>query len=217
MHLQEFYKHKFGYGTVVQLCVARNRRRLSATRYKAVAQVTSRRARKGFQLKYNPDSHWSCALYKGPSLIQYTDGRNVLNLNRDDAAGFRLDILATHQLHCSPTVKGQEILTTRTDYINSYPSTLQITSYLFSKTETTGELCFGVVKGGVYPKNPAQHMEDFEMLEKSSTVLPALVNPTNLEQKPIECIRVDGGGDEGPSHIEVQFWWTLRHLKNQHV
>ena len=51
------------------------------------------------------------------------------------------------------------------------------------------------------------------MLEKSSTVLPALVNPTNLEQKPIECIRVDGGGDEGPSHIEVQFWWTLRHLK----
>ena len=22
-----------------------------------------------------------------------------------------------------------------------------------------------------------------------------------------------GGGDEGPSHIEVQFWWTLSHLK----
>ena len=45
--MQEVYKRKFGYGTVVQLCVARNRRRLSATRYKGVAQVTSRRARKG--------------------------------------------------------------------------------------------------------------------------------------------------------------------------
>lgn len=110
----------FGYGTVVQLCIARNRRRKSASWYKGVAQVTSRRARKEFQLKYNPDSHWSCALYRGLNMLQYTDGKV---LNRDDAAGFRLD-LATHKLYRSPTVKGKEILTTRTDYINSYPSTL---------------------------------------------------------------------------------------------
>lgn len=45
--------HHFSYGTVVQLCVARNRHRLSAKCYKGLAQVTSRRARKGFQLKLN--------------------------------------------------------------------------------------------------------------------------------------------------------------------
>ena len=134
-------------------CVTHNRRRLSASRYKGVAQATSRRARKGLQLKYNPDSHWSSAFYKGLNLLQYTDGKSILNLNRDDAAGFHLDTLATHRLHHSPTVKGKELLTTRADYVNSYPSTLQTTSYLFSKTDTTGELCFGVVKGaGVYPK-----------------------------------------------------------------
>ena len=61
-HLEERYKRKFSYGTVIQLCVARNRRRRSAKRYKGVARVTSRRTRKGFQLKFNPDAHWSSAL-----------------------------------------------------------------------------------------------------------------------------------------------------------
>ena len=212
-HLHDVYNRKFAYGTIVQLCVARNRRRKSALRYKGLAQVTSRRARKGFQLKYNPDSHWSNALYKGLNLIQYTDGKRIMNLNRDDAAGFRLDTLATHRLHRSPTVKGKEILTTRSDYINSYPSILQTTSYLFSKTETTGEVFVGIVKGsGVYPKNPAQHMQDLEMLEESGQVEAVFVQPGNAEMKLIECARVDGAGDEGPSHIEVQFWWTLRHL-----
>ncbi len=36
---------------------ARNNRRLSS------AKITTRRARKGFCLKYNPDSHWSAALH----------------------------------------------------------------------------------------------------------------------------------------------------------
>ena len=43
-HLQEVYKRKFSYGTVVQLCVARNRRRRSAANYRGVAKVTCRRA-----------------------------------------------------------------------------------------------------------------------------------------------------------------------------
>lgn len=30
--------------------------------------------------------------------------------------------------------------------------------------------------------------------------------------KSIDCIRVDGAMDEGPSHEEVQYWWTKRHL-----
>ena len=54
----------------VQLCVARNKRRLSSKRYQGAAQVTSRRARKGFQLKYTPDTHWSAALYRGLSHVQ---------------------------------------------------------------------------------------------------------------------------------------------------
>lgn len=95
-HLEQIYKRKIGYGTVVQLCVARNKQRVSAKRYKGIAQVTSRCTRKGFQLKYNPDSHWSAALYKGLNHLQYTDGTNILNINRDDAAGFRLDTMATH-------------------------------------------------------------------------------------------------------------------------
>ena len=92
-HLKSVYGRNFAYGTVVQLCVARNRRQCSASRYKGVAKVTTRRARKGFTLRYNPDSHWSNSLYRGLSILQYKDGRDITNLNRDDASGFRLDTL----------------------------------------------------------------------------------------------------------------------------
>ena len=182
-------------------------------RYKAVAQVTSRRARKGFQLKYNPDCHWSAALYKGLSFCENCDGTQILNLNRDDASGFRLDTLSTHRLHRSPMVRGKDVLATHTDFVNSYPSILQTTSYHFSGTTTTKEVCAGVVKGaGVFPKNPAQHMSDLEMLEKSTELQEAFLNPDTQQPKKIECIRVDGASDEGPLHQEVQFWWALRHL-----
>ena len=78
-------------------------------RYKGVAQVTSRRARKGFQLR--------------------------LDINRD--TGFRL---ITHKQYSSPVVV---VLTTHTDYVNRYPSTLQTSSY---RTNTSPELCAGIVK-----------------------------------------------------------------------
>ena len=105
-HLQAKYKRKFSYGTVVQLCVPRNCRRRSSKYYKGVARVTSRRARKGFQLKYNPDAHWSSALYRSLNYVQYKDGSTVVNINRDDASGFRLDTMTTHRLHKTPAVKG---------------------------------------------------------------------------------------------------------------
>lgn len=76
-HLQQVYKRHFSYGSVVQLCVARNKRRLSAKRYQGVAQVTTRRARKGFSLKYNPDAHWSASFYKGLNSIQLKDGQDM--------------------------------------------------------------------------------------------------------------------------------------------
>ena len=170
-HLEEVYQRKFSYGTVVQLCVARNRRRASAKHYKGVAKVTSCRARKGFQLRYNPDTHWSGALYRNLNFLQFNDGRYILNINRDNAAGFRLDTLTTHRLHRCPIVQGKEILMTRTDYVNSYPSILQTTSYNFTTSKTIPEVCAGVVKGaGVFLKNAAQHAADPLQLEKEPSV-----------------------------------------------
>ena len=115
---------KISYSTVVQHCVARNKR-MSSVHYKGVAQVTSRRARKGFQLRYNPHFHWSNALYRGLDYIQLKDGSNTTIVNRDDASGFRSDTLATHRQYSSPVVAGSEVLTTHTDYVNRYLSVLQ--------------------------------------------------------------------------------------------
>lgn len=145
-HLVSVFKTHFSYGTVVQLCVARNLRRKSAQRYRGVAKITSRRARKGFQLRFNPDVHWSSAMYRTLNVLQYSDGHDIININRDDAAGFRLDTMATHRLHRTPMVQGKEAKTTYTDYVNKYKSVLQTTSYHFTKTKTTGEICAGVVK-----------------------------------------------------------------------
>ena len=106
-HVQAVYNRKISFGSVVELCVARNKRRCSSKRYKGLAQVTSRRARKGFNLKFNPDTHWSASLYKGLNELQYKDGRNILVINRDDAAGFRLDTLTTCRQYTNPTVNGR--------------------------------------------------------------------------------------------------------------
>ena len=97
-----------------------------------------------------------------------------------------------------------------TDFVNSYPSVLQTTCYNMSAKKTTGEICAGIVKGaGVYQKNPAQQMAGLEMLETMEEVKLGFID----KPKTIECIRVDGASDEGPGHVEVQFWWTMRHLK----
>ena len=89
------------YGTVLQLCATRNHRRLSSSRYNSVAQVTSRRGRKGFTLKFNPDAYWSNLLYRSLNIFC---GSNIMFLNRDDAAGFRFDALTTHHQYSTPVV-----------------------------------------------------------------------------------------------------------------
>ena len=81
-------------------------------------------------MKYHPDAHWSCAFYIGLNYIQYTDGSQIYNINRDDAASFHLDSLTTHKQHKGLMVKGKEINTTGTDYVNSYPSALIINNLL---------------------------------------------------------------------------------------
>ena len=166
-YLCKRYNRHFSYGTVVQLCVARNKHRKSSQRYKGVAQVTTRRARKGFNLRYNPDAHWSASFYKGLNMMQYTDGTWIVNINRDDASGVRLYTLATCKQHATPVMSGQCVKTTRTDYVNRYPSTLQTTSYNFTGTDTTPEMCAGIVKAAtLHHKNPAQHACDLAMLEE---------------------------------------------------
>jgi len=89
-------------------------------------------------------------------------------INHDDATGFRLDTLITCQQYATPTVRGNESTTTRTDYVNKYTSTLQTTSYNFTGTQSTTEICAGVVKAPttIHPKNPCQHAADLAMLEQ---------------------------------------------------
>ena len=220
--IQEHLKRTFGidisYGTVVELCIPRNKRRRSAKRYRGLAKVTTRRARKGFNLRYNPDAHWSAAFYKALNMIQYEDGRNILNINRDDAAGFRLDTLTTCKQHATPVVQGMNVLTTRTDYVNKTPSVLQTTSYNFTRTKTTSEVCVGVVKAApIHHKNPAQHYSDVQMLEKEPSLKNIFYNCETGHPKLIDCIRVDGASDEGPAHEVVQYFWTDWHFNQGKV
>ena len=44
----------------------------------------------------------------------------MLNINCDNATGFRLDTLVTCKQYATPVVQGNEILTTRTDYVSKY-------------------------------------------------------------------------------------------------
>ena len=137
-----------------------------------------------------------------------------MNVNRDGASGFRLDTLATHRLHRTPALKGQDTLTTYTDYVSKYPATISVTSYNLTATKTTAEHCAGVVKAsGIYPKNPAQHAADLQMLEDSEELHNLFYNPESGNRKAVECVRVDGAAVEGPSHHELQFFWTARHLE----
>jgi len=54
--------------------------------------------------------------------------------------------------------------------------------------------------------------QNFEMLKTKEELNNVFYNEDGL--KKLLCVRVDGGSDEGPMHKEVQFFWTLEHLKN---
>ena len=90
-----------------------------------------------------------------------------------------------------------------------------MTSYNFTGTNTTGELCAGIVKAsGVFPKNPCQHLADLEMINTKLEFQPVFYDPRTKQRKQIFCVRVDGASDEGPSHKEIQFLWTIHHLES---
>lgn len=183
-HLQTKYGTKLSYGTVVQLSVVRNKRRLSAKRYRGVARITCRRARKGFAIKMNPDAHWNTAMYRSLDYLQLKNGTEQLVLNRDDAAGFRLDTTFTHKQHKGVQLLDSHDLTSRTDYMNKYTSVLQTTSYLFPSTSSTPPTCIGVVKPHViFEKNPSQHMADLNMLGKQQQNTQCLTNCQTGKEK----------------------------------
>lgn len=102
-------------------------RGISPKRYQNVAKKTCRRARKGFSVRINPDAHWSCALYRGLDYIQLKEGSNKVLLNRDDQSGFRLDTTYDHKHSKTITLTNRPALTTRTDFVNDYPSVIQTT------------------------------------------------------------------------------------------
>ena len=55
------------------------------------------------------------------------------------------------------------------------------------------------------------------MLEKVEQLQPVFQNLETGTLKKVDCIRVDGASDEGPSHEEVQFCWTERHIAQSKV
>jgi hypothetical protein len=70
-----------------------------------------------------------------------------------------------------------------------------------------------VVKAPVInSKNAAQHYADLHMLEDKEEIRDVFWNSESQVWKEIECARVDGSFDKGPSHCEVRYWWTIRHL-----
>lgn len=71
-------------------------------------------------------------------------------LNRDEQAGFRLDSTYTHKSHANFSTAAT--ITTRTHFVNKYTAQLQISSRNFPETNTTSEVCVGVVASGVHKK-----------------------------------------------------------------
>ena len=164
--LSDHYGTSISYGTVIELCLPQRKGTFASRRYKSVVNIRYQRARKAFSLKFNPDAKWSRSFYKALGQLQ-CDGNHILLLNRDDQAGFRLDSTYTHKAHKTLSVKNT--VTTFTDFLNKHPTILQTTSYNFTKTLTTADVCAGVVKASaVHQKSATQHMADLNMLEKTS-------------------------------------------------
>ena len=169
------------------------------------------RSRKGFDLNLNPDVKWSRSFYKFLDTLQ-KDGQHILLLNCDDQAAFGLDSTYTHKNTPSLNV-GSPTLTTHTDFLNKHQAQLQTISYNFSSTSNTSKVCCGVVKASVeHEKSPSQHAADIRMLGTIPQLSPVFRRPGG-EVKEIECIHIDGGTDEGSSHVEVEFLWTECHYQ----
>ena len=72
-------------------------------------------------------------MYKILDYIQLRNGLDKVIINQDDAADFRLDSTFTHKQHPILQDKSRLELTTGTDFVNQYSSTLQVTLYILWK------------------------------------------------------------------------------------
>ena len=83
---------------------------------------------------------------------------------------------------------------------------LQTSAYLFMKTETTGQVSVGVVKAPdvLHEKSATQHLADLYCLKEKPEM------DVCFEGGRVDCVRVDGWPDEGPSHWEVQVRWKKK-------
>lgn len=115
--------------------------------------------------------------------------------------------LTTHTKLATLCISEDAPLTTKSHYVNTYPSTFKTASYNFLGPGTTTEIYSGIVKTvPLHSKNPAQHFQDF-----TGNIF---TGHFTGERKTQVCVHVGGGGhDEGPTHKEVQFWSTCYHLK----
>ena len=69
----------------------------------------------------------------------------------------------------------------------------------------------------LHQKNPTQHMVNLCMLESKPELSSAFINLLSGAHNQIECTRVDGATDEGPSHEEVQFLSTQHHIAKEKI
>lgn len=55
------------------------------------------------------------------------------------------------------------------------------------------------------------------MLSSTEELNAVFTNSTTGLNKEVDCVRVDGASDEGPSHDHVQYWWTEWHFRMNKV
>ena len=60
-------------------------------------------------------------------------------------------------------------------------------------------------------QNPTQHFSDLVMLSVKEELEHVFQN------KDVDCARVGGATDEGPSHELAQYWWTERHVRMKKI
>lgn len=181
-HLEERYGSKFAYGTVVQLCCVHNNRKLWKNRYSGAAQIVSRKARKGFNVKLNIDAKWSSSMYKILDYIQLKNGLDkvliqMTLLDSDWTVHLRTSNIPFYKtsLNLSLRHSSKPELMTHPDFVNRYSSTLLVTSYLFMESCNTPAPCVGVVKPQkIIPKNPGQHSTDLKMLGSFAEAKPSM-------------------------------------------
>lgn len=103
-------------------------------------------------------------------------------------------------------IEGNPKLTTHYDYVSKPGGQIQTTSYLFMKTENTGQVSPQVV---INQKSPTQHVSELYSLKEK------LEMASCFEGSVLIASGLMVGLTKVPVHVEVQFRWTEWHLQQQ--